>query len=135
MAYLSKAIGEVLRDVRRTRNTAVAQARRQDDQHSREADEALQRESSALEFSAKKSAFQAEFPTAELQDRTVAEICRHMPFLPTPHIQRIYAIHKWFDLKSAANPSASTESGETQEDSPVKNSFAIENRNNERGAK
>lgn len=97
MAFLSKAIAEVLRDVQIQRKKVRDRA--ENDRRAAEA-ERQRREieiREAAEWTAKERAFNKAFPGEERQREVLSELLRNMPF--RPHIQagRIFAIGRWWD--------------------------------------
>jgi hypothetical protein len=101
LAYLAKAMGEVLGAV----ETERAKARERAERARREADEArrrLEEESrERREWEAKERAFSRAFPSEERQREAVAEQIRDMPFAPKGIGARTIAIGKWFSELSA----------------------------------
>ncbi len=97
MAFLSKAIGSVLREVRsqreKTRNREVAAVQRA--QILREQEEAEGRESA--EWAEMERTFCEAYPDVEKQDVVVAKLCVGLPWKPNSRAGRVFAIRRWAD--------------------------------------
>ncbi|MBY0471375.1 replication protein [bacterium] len=100
MAFLTKAIGEVLQEVERTRvKVHERELREQRElQAKRLGLETEARE--AAEWAAKERAFKRAFPSEDRQQEVLAELCRGLPFRRNTVSGRIFAIGKWWDSLS-----------------------------------
>jgi phage replication O-like protein O len=97
MAYLAKAMSEVLGEVRALREkhrAAVAQEKALADQLQRER-EALEAE--AREWECRERAFRRTFADEKRETDAIAELCRGMPFRAQTQAGRTFAIGRWWE--------------------------------------
>jgi hypothetical protein len=101
MAYLSKAMSDILtalkslqerEQIKRARECEKIEA-----QKKREL-EAVEEEKAWLE---KERAFRETFPTEDIQQAVVAELCLGMPFKPQSEAGRSFAISLWWQKECA----------------------------------
>ena len=104
-AYLSKAMTEVLKEVDRARKIRSVSENRFATSKKIEGEEREWQELKAREFSAMEASFLANFPTSEIQENIVEQMCRTIPFRPSPGVRRLYAIQKWYGERENTNQS------------------------------
>jgi hypothetical protein len=97
MAFLSRAIGEVLGQIQTKRSKARERAEREQrvaqEQHQRLENEARE----AAEWAKKETAFLRAFPGEDRQHEALTELCQNLPFRPHSEAGRSFAIAKWWD--------------------------------------
>lgn len=102
MAYLAKAINEVMSEVSRAeklKSLICEQTVRAGQQRTEQSELRAKQET---EFGAMEEAFQKAFPSADQQQAFIDEACRNMPFLASPRVKQICAINDWWS-KAAKN--------------------------------
>lgn len=101
MAYLAKAMSELLSDVNARREFARQRADR-DQQASEAAKRKVEQEArEAKEWVKKERAFKKAFPTEERQHEAISELCAGMPFSRDGHAARTFAIGRWWENLTA----------------------------------
>ena len=97
MAFLSKAIAEVMPEVETRRQKIRERAereRRESELQRKRADEEARE---AAEWTAKEQAFDRAFPGEERQREVLAELLRNLPFRPHTQAGRTKAVGRWWD--------------------------------------
>ena len=97
IAFLSKAIGEVMPKVetrRRTAHERIERERLESEAQRKRADEEAD---ASAEWERKERAFIKTFPCEERQKEVLAEMVRNLPFRAHSQAGRIMAIGRWWD--------------------------------------
>ena len=98
MAYLSKAMGEILAEVEAKNQKARERTERlrREGEIERQKRETEARE--AAEWAASEQAFTKAFPNEERQREALAELLRGLPFSPGSKAGRVVGVGRWHEL-------------------------------------
>ncbi len=103
MAYLAKAMNDVLSEVSRVKQGNSKLRERTAEEAADQADQSERRAQETQEFLAMEQAFLSAFPTETAQQVKINEICQSMPFPLSPAVGRIYAINNWCESQKGKN--------------------------------
>lgn len=96
MAFLSKAMGQVLAEVEAFRVKTEREAERVRREAETAAKVAVEAERERREWEEKERAFGRAFPEDGRQREVIAELCRGMPFAPDSPTSRVLAVGRWW---------------------------------------
>jgi hypothetical protein len=97
MAFLSRAIGDVLGQIQTKRLKARERAEREQSMAMEQQKRVETEARGAAEWAQKEKAFLRAFPGEGRQSEALTELCRNLPFRPHSEAGRSFAIAKWWD--------------------------------------
>lgn len=96
MAYLAKAINEVLEQAKRSQKTKLQNAKDALLIEEQKTQQSELRSEEEREFAEMEGAFNSAFPSEEAQKEFIEKSCKDMPFPSSPRIRKVFAINAWW---------------------------------------